>query len=369
MKSIGEAEALGLIEDIYAAGMSFDLWPRALSRLADALGAVEATLGAEAATGIPWIFAPRTDPEFMRIYAEAYHPMNDAFHAITRQGVGKLATDTMVARRDDLAKSVFHNEWSRPQGYHSKLGGVLLEEHGWRTVLMLTGREEFGRDELRLLQVFTPHVKRAVQLNAQLAQADLASAATVRLLEQMTTAAVLVDANARVLCANAAAERLAARRGTGIRLTHGVLTADRPDDDGNLRALIGHCALDAGGDGVVRLGQASGSPILLQVTPVRRETPFLSSTLPAAIIFDVSRQAPADPAERLRAKYGFTAAEAAFALEIARGDGKQAAAERRGVSFATARTHLSRIFEKTGVHRQAELVRLLMADLGGRLDS
>jgi DNA-binding CsgD family transcriptional regulator len=35
-------------------------------------------------------------------------------------------------------------------------------------------------------------------------------------------------------------------------------------------------------------------------------------------------------------------------------------AERLGISFATARTHLSRIFEKTGVHRQAELVRLVL---------
>lgn len=369
MKSIDESEALRLVDDIYAAGMSFDLWPLALERLADAFGAVEASLGAEAAVGIPWIFAPRTDPEFMRLYAETYHPLNDAFHAITRQGVGRLATDTMVAHRDDLARSAFHNEWSRPQGYHTKLGGVLLAERGWRTVLMLTGREEFGRDELRLLQVFAPHVRRAVQLNAHLAQGDLANAVTVRLLEQMTTAAFVVDADARVLFANAAAEGLAARPGTGLRLTRGVLTADRPDDDADLRGLIGRSALDGSGDGVIRLQQASGASTRLQVMPVRRETPLLAPTLAAAIVFDVSQQAPADPAERLRLKYGLTGAEAAFTLEVAKGDGIQAAAERRGVSFATGRTHLSRVFEKTGVHRQAELVRLLMADLGDGFDA
>jgi len=31
------------------------------------------------------------------------------------------------------------------------------------------------------------------------------------------------------------------------------------------------------------------------------------------------------------------------------------------VSFATVRTHLQHVFEKTGTHRQGELVRLLMA--------
>lgn len=62
----------------------------------------------------------------------------------------------------------------------------------------------------------------------------------------------------------------------------------------------------------------------------------------------------------LRERYGLTRAEAAFALEIVKGDGRDAAARRRGISVSTAHSHLTRIFEKTGVHRQAELVHLLM---------
>jgi DNA-binding CsgD family transcriptional regulator len=74
--------------------------------------------------------------------------------------------------------------------------------------------------------------------------------------------------------------------------------------------------------------------------------------------------------EELRARYGLTHAEAALAVEICVGDGLQAAANRRGVSLATARTHLAHIFQKTGVGRQAELVRLIMqAGEGGNLGS
>lgn len=64
--------------------------------------------------------------------------------------------------------------------------------------------------------------------------------------------------------------------------------------------------------------------------------------------------------ERLRMLFGLTPAEAAFAMEIVKGDGRRAAAERRGIACSTARTHLSSIFEKTGTRRQAELVRLLL---------
>jgi DNA-binding CsgD family transcriptional regulator len=42
-----------------------------------------------------------------------------------------------------------------------------------------------------------------------------------------------------------------------------------------------------------------------------------------------------------------------------------AAARRRGISGGTAKTQLASIFEKTGTHRQAELVRLLLDNADG----
>jgi DNA-binding CsgD family transcriptional regulator len=63
---------------------------------------------------------------------------------------------------------------------------------------------------------------------------------------------------------------------------------------------------------------------------------------------------------RWREQFGFTPAEANVALEIAKGDGRQAAADRLGITVGTARSHLSAVFDKAGVRRQAELVRLLL---------
>ena len=48
------------------------------------------------------------------------------------------------------------------------------------------------------------------------------------------------------------------------------------------------------------------------------------------------------------------------ALEIVKGRGRRATAERLGITDGTARSHLSKIFDKTGVSRQAELVRLVL---------
>lgn len=359
MSSPREDEILDLIDRIYDAGMSFDRWPDALTRIADLLGADDASLGAMAPGALPWIFAPRTDPEFMRTYAEAYHPLDQVWHGVTERGVGRATSDAMVMPREALEKSAFHNEWSRPQGYSTIMGSLILAEHGWRTVLMTPGRETFERDQLRLLRTLAPHLRRAVQMNIRLAQGDLQTEATATLLREMATAAFVLDADGRVLFANLAAEELF--RSGAVRVIQGVV-ATQGDGAADLRMLAARCAMggpDASG-AVVEALRPRLPPLRLQVTPVRREAPVLAPGIAAAIVFDVTGTAPDDPVQRLRRRYGLTAAEAVFALEIVKGDGKPATAERLGISFSTARTHLSRIFEKTGVHRQAELVRLVL---------
>jgi DNA-binding CsgD family transcriptional regulator len=112
----------------------------------------------------------------------------------------------------------------------------------------------------------------------------------------------------------------------------------------------------------MRLSRPSGAQaLLLTVIPVR-QTGFGDRPAQSRVaIFIVDPEHDAAPVSALLQElFGLTAAEAGFAVEIARGDGIQAAARRRSISDTTARTHLARIFEKTGTRRQAELARLLV---------
>lgn len=61
----------------------------------------------------------------------------------------------------------------------------------------------------------------------------------------------------------------------------------------------------------------------------------------------------------LHNRYGLTSQEARLALLIGGGATVRAAAERLGITVGTARQHLKRVFAKTDVGRQAELVLLL----------
>jgi DNA-binding CsgD family transcriptional regulator len=103
--------------------------------------------------------------------------------------------------------------------------------------------------------------------------------------------------------------------------------------------------------------------LLLQFAPLSAQPPVgLAVHGRLVAVFAVDPSAAADPTpEQLRAQFGLTAAEAAFACAIVRGEGLRECARAIGISEPTARTHLHRIFEKTGTKRQAQLVRVILA--------
>ena len=60
-------------------------------------------------------------------------------------------------------------------------------------------------------------------------------------------------------------------------------------------------------------------------------------------------------------QFGLTRAEAALVEEMLKGGDMPEVAGRLGIAPATARTHLHRIFRKTGTTRQSELVHLALS--------
>lgn len=62
-----------------------------------------------------------------------------------------------------------------------------------------------------------------------------------------------------------------------------------------------------------------------------------------------------------QAVFGLSDGQMRIASHIAAGEGLKQIAETLGISINTARTHLARIFEKTGVQSQTALVRLLLS--------
>ncbi|GCE44914.1 two component system response regulator [Rhodococcus wratislaviensis] len=98
------------------------------------------------------------------------------------------------------------------------------------------------------------------------------------------------------------------------------------------------------------------------VVPLGREATGLvtSEATALVLIIDPGRE-PEPDAAALRRLYGLTNTEAEVALRVLRCEGLHPVADELSVSLTTIRTHLQHVFDKTETHRQAELVRLLLA--------
>jgi DNA-binding CsgD family transcriptional regulator len=173
---------------------------------------------------------------------------------------------------------------------------------------------------------------------------------------------VIVDNRLGIMFANRTAEELLAE-GDGLYRDGDCIAAGMSDGTATLRRLI---AGGSNGNGLPGTGgrctltRCKGqAPLSVLAVPIRGETSWIAPRRPAAVLFVTDPDCDARArAEALRRRFGLTRAETSFFGEIVKGDGIQAAADRLGVSLATARTHLRHVFEKTGTQRQAELVGL-----------
>jgi DNA-binding CsgD family transcriptional regulator/quercetin dioxygenase-like cupin family protein len=98
-------------------------------------------------------------------------------------------------------------------------------------------------------------------------------------------------------------------------------------------------------------------PLIASVTPLAAPA---TGALGALVLLHDPEAAPRPATAVLRRAFGLTAAEAAVAQALLGGAAPRVIAEEREVSLNTVRTLIARVLAKTGTHRQADLVRLLM---------
>ena len=109
------------------------------------------------------------------------------------------------------------------------------------------------------------------------------------------------------------------------------------------------------------LPAADGQPLLLvQAAPLQRPAGWQAEGATTIVFLTDVALAHIDPA-RLEALFGLSPAEARAALQVLQGGSLVDMAGRLGVSANTVKTQLQAVYQKSGIHSQAELMRLLAA--------
>lgn len=273
----------------------------------------------------------------------------------------------------DLEKSDHYRDYLLPQDIAYVLG-VDLRDSGRFHVRLRFCRSpragNFSAEDCRTVEMFSPHLKTAIHLYSEIDTVRSQRASYAEAMDQLTLATLVLDENCRVLHANQLAESILAER-DGITRSNDQLLIANHEDSKRFREVLGK-AVDAqraskpGLVSVMRVRRSSGKPdIGLVVRPSNSNSGDQNKRLNASIAVFLSTGAaenhePTVPSEVIQKLFGLTPKEATLALRLAAGESLQEAAEELKISPNTARAHLRSIFAKTGVDRQAKLVRVLL---------
>lgn len=184
------------------------------------------------------------------------------------------------------------------------------------------------------------------------------------LVDAMRHALILLAGDGSIVHTNPAAAVLLGRD-DGLRNRDSAVEATRPSTNSELHARIEQ-AVRCGARGcrsgaTLTCSRPSGKwPYIIQVLPLGCASRSEQSGPALLLVVDPDSK-PSPTQDLIRRIFGMTPAEAEVCLRILDGDGLKSVADQLNLSLATVKTHLQHVFDKTQTHRQAELVRLLLA--------
>lgn len=254
-------------------------------------------------------------------------------------------------------------EWSAPQGIVDQVGIILARDRTIMSTLGFAQHEsmtevpEWALEELRVL---APHFARAVLISGLLKRSAALAATFEAALDATPAGALLVRGDMGIVHANTAADRMLAEADS-IRSVQGRLRPTEELVPGQLESAVEAAEAGAGAIGRRGIGipmrRRDGSPVVAHVMPLEGRGNVPVEAAAAVFLADTGGAEPM-PSERLRLLFDLTPAETRVFEMAAAGESPEQMAGKLGIAPSTVRTHLQRVYEKTGRHRQVELVTL-----------
>jgi len=353
---------LGLIDQIYAAAADPRGWALVLESLQRATDATAAGLFVQdlPARSGTLLHQVGGDSKYVSLYHQRYAALNPWF----RRACGIHSGDVRVGLAAELLQSEYYEDFWRPQGFADTLTAYAqscTEEVAGIVVTRPVGHRAFSEADIALFRGLASHLQRAFDLQARIAELRWLDLALVQALDRLPQGAIVVDVRGRVLLANHSAQSLLDRC-DGLALRDGRLSVagSRREFQRRLEEALGSGSREAAGSSApLKVARERGPDLELSIASIGIVGTAPGARVPAAIVFVGDGGGLSVDAGALAALFELTPAEGRVAAELATGRSLGETTQKLAITANTARTHLKRIFEKTGTHRQAALVLLL----------
>ncbi|WP_296743309.1 LuxR C-terminal-related transcriptional regulator [Mesorhizobium sp.] len=343
------------------------------------IGAASASLHSQdsisrATDALFWWGDPVSAPHYFKTYLETYGKLNPIFPGVIFFEVEQPVAVPDVISCEEFVRTRFFREWLAPQSLTDGLFSNL--EKGATSCALFTAmrHKALGAVDDRMrhrFELITPHIRRAMLIGKVIDLHRVEAATLADSVDQLASSVLVVDAAGRIIHANASAHRLIAEADV-LRAANGRIAAF--DQQGSRQLLDVSAAAEAGDVAVGRNGVAlpllgrSGERYVAHILPLtsgaRRKAGVSYSAAAAVFIRKAALDLPSPP-ETLARQFNLTPAELRVLFAVIEIGGVPEVAPVLGISEQTVKTHLHRIFAKTGTKRQADLVRLV-ASYSGR---
>lgn len=270
--------------------------------------------------------------------------------------------------RKSWESNAYYCDITKPRGLHDCVACVVVRDDHAIGIVALGQHLDQGdvsEDTMAALRLIAPHLRRAVVISRMLEKQDRLTATFADILNGIVAGACIVAADMTLLHANAAADAML-KRGTPVRLRNsklsvvdalpGELLARAVAQAAGQEAFLDRRSID------IPVRQENGMPSILQVLPLKHRSRITGDALQtgavAAVFITDSASPMRPPSDALALLYKLTPAETRVFELVLNGMTPAEISQAICISVPTVRTHLSRVFEKTGCERQADLIQL-----------
>jgi DNA-binding CsgD family transcriptional regulator len=367
-----ETERLSaLVGDIYDGVLNPASWANVLGKAKEFVGAQAASLAWKDAVtkrGDSYYDDGGIDPHYRQLYFEKYVKLDPCTTGQFFAQIGEPVATADLIPYDEFVQTRIYKEWAQPQGLVDAALALLDKSATNIAFLAMFRHERQGLvdDELRRrMRLVAPHFRRAMLIGKVLDIQKAEAASFADTLDGISAGMFLVDVSGHIVHANMAGhvmlDAASALHAAGGRLILNDPQADRILADTFATAGHGDEAIGVKGIAVpivARDGERHVAHVLPLTSGARRRAGTSYAAVAALFVHKAALDTPSPP-EAIAKAYKLTPMELRVFLAIVEIGGVPEVAEALGIAETTVKTHLGRVYKKTGADRQADLVKLV----------
>lgn len=361
---------LNVIGDIYEASFDPSHWNTVVSRLCQLFNAHSGGIFMEdyeyeSRDIIGSCGLPRTVTLAYRL-GLSKHDYTFRLQALTPPGQAEQLVD---AREFKITHPFYYSLLLKPNdiGFLSAMGIYKNEE--WHIGVALHrsfNAEPFSADELQTLQLLYPHFKRALRIHKEFYKLRSQQQSLQAALGHLTLGLIILKPNGSVDYCNPVAETLLQQH-QGLKVTDKqTLQAYVGSENQQLHRLIDELRLasqqrNIHRSRVIALHHPDQEHVIHIMLTVLADAQHQDAQGRIALYISIPYSSFNLSAEALHKLYAMTPAESAVAIALVNGLSPSQISEANRVSVETVRSQLKSIYEKMGVKKQQDVIRILLS--------